>query len=849
TFSGYDIRGLTDVLGLPLSRIYSGLLTDVRVRVMNAGDLVAIQDPVLRAFFASGGGSVQRFITPKANADEDTVVMSLPTANLSLGPDTLLMVLESRYQLNGDTLRVVDTLRTPVEVLSAAEFMLEEESFKPDSVYCDRPFDISFDIMANGFTGPIDATNLAVHLVDDEDSVITTLVDHQVEETGFAGGTISYGGITAQIDGSLVDRARWYALKIEYQLISEGSILSLAEVPVDSMYILPLADIAYSVGSFRPTVVASGQEASFVFDLDLTASSVIDVSDSGTSFQVIGEGFSTTTNLSVPGDSLVPGTNTVSTERVFVPTGQVGDTLMVLATITYGARGAGNALQFQTDFDAAKIEVQELPTVQIVEVAVEAPNGNRVNTGQHFHVSCQIRNLSTSDQGPFDLKMRTDGQSTFDSLLTVPGVPGDSSTEVFFTVTAADSSNPSELFAVDIATLGISQEPPIDNFANAAIQRPADLVVRYALLGAEAGFVNVNQNFSVILQLENSGEADVTDAVVEISSNGLDLGQPDPFTQLVSVENPANVSFTAPLFDTNLTIDFVVVDTPIDLNTQTPAMIDFTTFNIDLAVITPDVELIAEVDSDANNVVLPGGEKRLFSLRLINPGLSSVTNARIETIVLFVRDRQGRPLDVRRVIEVGSAGFYNGEERVARATAGADRLNLLFDDLVVAADETKDLEFRARTKAGAGEDFVLTLDAEDITATFASGPLMGTPVLVAGTEGDDLLNEVYTSVSRTLDGSFIVRNNPYDPLSGPAEFQYNLTDASSLTFRILTLSGEVVYSRDLARGDAGTEAGLHSIEWNGRNDEGYLVLNGVYVAVLIAEETGEDARLKVAVLK
>jgi len=44
-------------------------------------------------------------------------------------------------------------------------------------------------------------------------------------------------------------------------------------------------------------------------------------------------------------------------------------------------------------------------------------------------------------------------------------------------------------------------------------------------------------------------------------------------------------------------------------------------------------------------------------------------------------------------------------------------------------------------------------------------------------------------------------------------------------------------------------AGSHVIEWDGRNDRGKIVLDGVYIVQITNTHTGDKARLKLAVLK
>jgi len=66
---------------------------------------------------------------------------------------------------------------------------------------------------------------------------------------------------------------------------------------------------------------------------------------------------------------------------------------------------------------------------------------------------------------------------------------------------------------------------------------------------------------------------------------------------------------------------------------------------------------------------------------------------------------------------------------------------------------------------------------------------------------------------------------------------------------VFTLTGEEVYALDIPFGDEGSSEGEHMIEWNGENNEGHQVLNGIYIVFITATNTGEQARLKVAVLK
>ena len=70
-----------------------------------------------------------------------------------------------------------------------------------------------------------------------------------------------------------------------------------------------------------------------------------------------------------------------------------------------------------------------------------------------------------------------------------------------------------------------------------------------------------------------------------------------------------------------------------------------------------------------------------------------------------------------------------------------------------------------------------------------------------------------------------------------------------LEFRVFTLTGELVHTKLIGEASPLGVAGSHVIEWDGRNDRGHVVFDGVYIVQLTNTRTGDYARLKLAVLK
>ncbi len=847
SFSGYEILSASDRLGDPITDVYSGLPVSIQAPVTNGGDLTAVSDPALKAYFASGGGSVKIFIPPHSGGTVDTVQIDLPTTGLSAGEDTLILVLESVYEPAGSPLSVTDTMRTPVTVLPQVDFALVDGSLKPDSVFAGVPFQISFEVSVGSFSGPVDSTGLAIHLVTETDSILTTLYDASPAYSTFEGGVISYTDLSAFVDSTQGLGDGWFDLRLDFRLASGGNVFTLGTAPADSLVLIPAADLQYVDGSFGPVEVSSGQEATFEFDVSLDGAASMLLDYQASEFVISGPGFSTTTNPVAAGDSLVPLLNHLTTGQVFIPPNHLGETLSVAATISYYREGAGNRLTFETDFNSQPVIVAELPTVQIRQVLVLAPNSPNVNINQEFQVSFQIANLSTTYQPPFDIRMVSDGGSVFASELTIPGIPGETVIDSVITVTASALPNSSEIFRIDVASLGVNQLPPIDNIAQAMIQEPAQLFVSVILRGANDGYVSVNDDFDLILTVVNNGEAETSNGEFTLTTNGLDLGVADPLLLTVDVGQPAGIQFLAPPFDTSLTINFGLTRIPLDINTGLPAQIGETEFEINLAVLSEDLELLVAAEPVTPNVVLPGGTKELFHLTLDNLGASSVAAIRVEKMSFTVTDESGRPISVRSVMEVGSTGLFDGLHEVTSATAGGDRLNLVFDNFVINGSGPVELALRTRVLAEIGTVFGVSLQVEDIKAVFASGPIEGQDVPVSKSGGgDEVVNEFYTTVATDLEGSFIIRDNPFDPNAGPAEFQFFQVEPGTVIFRILTLTGEIVYRRTLPNDGRG---GSRTVGWDGRNDKGQMVLNGVYLAVLTDELTGAQAVLKVAVLK
>ncbi|MCD6248814.1 MAG: hypothetical protein J7J98_00610 [candidate division Zixibacteria bacterium] len=854
-FNGYDLSKVIGLANDTVSTVYPEVETSVVAIVGNDGNLLAIEPPSLKAYFKSGGGSVKINFAAGSSGQVDTLVISLPTTGLAPGTDTLMLVTESTYHLGSDDLITGDTIRIPVQVLPSAGLTVVSGSLKPDSVYGGVLFDFALAVVADGMQIPFDSAVTSVSVLSDTDSVLAVIFDGVLQPDMIVADTLFYYNIPAEISTVPDIPVGRYALRTDYCLQIGGLSLRAVEPSCDSLTIIAPAVLTYLTSTLVPDEIASGAETMFQFEIQLDDPVPIYLSHNYSSFDLSCSGFSVEAQLSVPGDSLIPGNNLIRTESLYIPEELLDSTLLAHVSIVYSHAGVGNQLLIETNFDDEIVVVQEFPLIKIVETYIDALNTPKVNTSQAFKIACRVANISTTDSNPFELILATDGNSQFDSLLQVDGIASGGDTLVYFDVVASSDSNHAEVFRVEVAPFSVNHTLPDDNVAMAIVQRPAELAVSHLLVGTDKGHVNVGEEFDLIIGLVNTGDGDATHGRFRFNTNGVCvyLGLPGDsmiIEEVIPVGSIRGVSFIAPDFDTMFSIDVDLIELPIDINSGQTALIGDTTFQFNLEVTSPDLSLNIELAEVSSNLVVAGESKDLFLLRATNPGISSLSDIELESMTFRFKGGDNESARVWSLVEVGSTGLFYGDRKVTSSTAGEDRLKLLFDNFMVVAGQTIELSFRIKSLADINSEFTIVLNADDIVARYATGPLADQTV-TATAPGDEqiVVEEVYTAVLGNLENSFAVRTNPFDPIAGPAEFRYYLEQSQQIRFLVLTLSGELVYERLFEADEMGGQAGENTLFWDGRNDKGQVVLNGVYVVVVSSENNREQAILKLAVLK
>ncbi|HEX5132815.1 MAG TPA: FlgD immunoglobulin-like domain containing protein, partial [Candidatus Krumholzibacteria bacterium] len=89
--------------------------------------------------------------------------------------------------------------------------------------------------------------------------------------------------------------------------------------------------------------------------------------------------------------------------------------------------------------------------------------------------------------------------------------------------------------------------------------------------------------------------------------------------------------------------------------------------------------------------------------------------------------------------------------------------------------------------------------------------------------------------------------NPFRAGSQATKIAYFLERAAPVSLKIYALTGELVWEEAIAGGDARAQAGPQETQWDGRNSNGDVVRNGVYVCVISAGS--KSTRFRIAVAK
>ncbi|MDZ7359597.1 MAG: hypothetical protein ONB46_02565 [candidate division KSB1 bacterium] len=299
--------------------------------------------------------------------------------------------------------------------------------------------------------------------------------------------------------------------------------------------------------------------------------------------------------------------------------------------------------------------------------------------------------------------------------------------------------------------------------------------------------------------------------------------------------------------------------------------------NTDSAATVLDNEVTISIQTEPKRLIvqtLPAGQgpvaqgqssSLLMRLKLTNEGNVNSSNILLRAITWHVLNRDNKPFNASQVIKALRVVDTNNPSRVLGSLTtipASDSLRVPFvpaDTLLGGVPAIVDVVVDVADKSG--DAFRLAFKrAADVEAIDQDS---GDPVeiIFKNEDGSDVAANQVVSAKRVIaeadfQKSFYNYPNPFDPdqitadhPQGGTYFNYMLTQASEVEFRIYTLLGELVYARSYTSSDAEGRPSQSPkrLFWDGRNGKGERVLNGVYLAML--KTNAGMATTKVAVLK
>jgi hypothetical protein len=174
-------------------------------------------------------------------------------------------------------------------------------------------------------------------------------------------------------------------------------------------------------------------------------------------------------------------------------------------------------------------------------------------------------------------------------------------------------------------------------------------------------------------------------------------------------------------------------------------------------------------------------------------------------------------------------------------------------NLLAGASDTALVSIDVSTSAPAGELRIDLARSEDVVFSIGDD---GSPInVVRDANGEDIAGYFYNTTLSVMSANFgeYVHNypNPFMAGSEVTKIAYFLTEDTSVSIKIYDYTGVLVWTKDIPAGGPGGsgEPGgtWWEADWDGRNGQGEIVRNGVYICKVTAG--GNSAMFKIAVAK
>ncbi len=607
--------------------------------------------------------------------------------------------------------------------------------------------------------------------------------------------------------------------------------------------------VTYRAGTLSPTTVYRGADAIFSIGVNNSGTAVLDVEIGTAEFVIYAGERQLLTRLEAEQMRLAGGDSVLVFRPVFVPV----DFPLENDSILVSLRGTANGQEemFKLFIPGNTVAIPFGAATRLVDVAADAPNMPNVNVGQTFSIFATIRNTGDEDLVAIKVQLTSNGTSAYESEQLIDELPIGRDTTIEFEIEASFTPNASEVFSVLITEAEGSEsglaaliQPPLGNNTRAiVIQSPAslDLDARiWSPPSAQDGVVGLGETFVITSVVNNLAQSETGTGEVTLSIVSGSFSLSSAGTQSMTIGARNFWDIVAPADEDTGVIVITVSTTPTDLNSELPSKVQDRSDTIQIISTVSQVGITVDFQAAPAQLLSAGGEYELITLdfRIFNPAANPYMNF----IEFELLDRDNNAVVPSALIASASL-LYNEQESITGVAVG-DVLRFNLGE-TLGTPSTAKIAVKVADQP-ALSDFTMYIDSLSLSASYqtAVGPR---PVPITASFAQKLvIQEKFTLVPSNLTESFFAYPNPFSPLQEVSMIVYNLGTAKAATLKIYTLAGEVVLSREIPAPASISEP--IQIPWDGRNNNGQIVLNGVYVAVLAVDGEGE-IRTKIAVVK
>jgi len=519
------------------------------------------------------------------------------------------------------------------------------------------------------------------------------------------------------------------------------------------------------------------------------------------------------------------------------------------------------------------VQTQQSATASIQNLRIISPAGaiDKVfSTYQTFQIEADVEWFNCTTAPSVQLQLEG-GFTTPESYPKVPnGVDGQGT--VTWTITAPGNSTADQniwlkLTAQDansrITFTRTSDSLEVDVVRRATIQLNGKI---YSPNSALDGIVSTSQNFVVCANVIRSGDANILgnySATLKLP-NGQGYSTSQNLTLSTTHNDSLFWTVTAPASERvpdNIAV--TLISWPEDENTNVTVVAEAVLLkNVYIPVSTEEKSVTVEMLPPTVKNTIARGDTMvpMLGLELLASGDSYSNNILFTGVKIKLKDRTGTPVSNPakvisriRIVNHQQTSQVFGE---VNSIPTSNPIVILFSQVDTLKPEIENqVQFKVDIAANSViSDFQIAIDS--VTSLYLFDEESGQTPKVKNVSGQslDLLNfesEPSVIIEANFEKAFCNYPNPFGAIDRPVtNFVYYLDEDTDVKIQIYTLIGELVWERMYSEAETQGRKGLHDADifWDGRNGQGYKVLNGVYVA-RISTAYGKDALTKIAVIK